>query len=59
MDETATGLLEAAYNGICLAAENGHTEAWRVEDVSVDRERLILEVTLADGRAAHVSVEVG
>jgi hypothetical protein len=36
-------LLQAAYNGICLAAENGETNKYSVADVSIEGQSILVK----------------
>lgn len=60
MEEIMRAIAEAAYNGVCLAAENGQTEDYEVQDVGkpeVDNDELGgFVVTLKDGRTVTVQV---
>lgn len=47
-------VLQAAYNGICLAAENGETGTYSVEDVSIKDDTI--RVKYKSGRPIRVTI---
>jgi hypothetical protein len=52
---------EAAYNGVCLAAENGETEDYEASGVSgvlLGAKEANFEVPLADGRKVVVDLSL-
>ena len=60
MDEDIKRVIaEAVYNGVCLAAENGLTEAYDVRGVVLNEDTGRVVVALANGKIVAIEVSDG
>jgi hypothetical protein len=57
-DAIIAAIAAAAYNGICIAPENGETDAYQPDAVSAPAADGSFSIRLADGRLAAVTVAI-
>lgn len=59
MEDIKKVIAEAVYNGVCLAAENGQTDAYDVRAVVLNADDGKVAVALASGQIVTIEVNCG